>query len=79
MNKSSARLFKNDFLESLTHVHPIVPLLFWSPVVVFLLWRSLTIHELAAMQVAAMMLPGLIIWTLAEYLLHRFVDGQRAL
>ena len=35
----SIRLFENDFLERLTHVHPIVPLLFWAPVVVWLLWR----------------------------------------
>jgi len=73
MNSKSERLFRNDFLESLTHVHPIVPLLFWSPVVVFLLWRSLIVHELPAMHIAALVLPGLIVWTLAEYLLHRFL------
>ncbi len=73
MSKKSIRLFRNDFLESLTHVHPIVPLLFWSPVVVLLLWRSLFVHELPVSLVAAMVIPGLIVWTLAEYLLHRFV------
>lgn len=73
MNTQSERLFKNDILESLTHVHPIIPLLFWSPVVVFLLWRSVSIHELAALQIATMAIPGLLIWTLTEYLLHRFV------
>jgi len=73
MSKKSVRLFRNDFLESLTHVHPIVPLLFWSPVVVLLLWRSLFVHQLPVSLVAAMVIPGLIVWTLAEYLLHRFV------
>jgi hypothetical protein len=42
----SVRLFQNDLLEALTHVHPIVPLLFWGPVVAFLLWRSVAVHEL---------------------------------
>lgn len=73
MSRKSVRLFRNDILESLTHVHPIVPLLFWSPVVVFLLWRALIVHDLPALKVAAMAVPGLIIWTLMEYLLHRFV------
>ena len=44
----SIRLFRNDFLEALTHVHPIVPLLFWSPVVAWLLWRSVFVHALPA-------------------------------
>lgn len=73
MEKKSVRLFKSDFMESLTHVHPIIPLLFWSPVIGFLLWRSFSVHELSAIQVAAMILPGLLVWTLTEYLLHRFV------
>jgi len=73
MSSKSIRLFRNDSFESLTHVHPIVPLIFWSPVVVFLLWRSVTVHGLPVAQVAAMAIPGLIVWTLAEYLLHRFV------
>ncbi len=78
MDKKSVRLFKSDFMESLTHVHPIIPLLFWSPVVVFLVWRSLYVHELSLAQVTALLLPGLLIWTLMEYLLHRFVFHFRA-
>jgi len=73
MNSKSIRLFRNDSLESLTHVHPIVPLLFWSPVIVFLLWRSVVVHELPVMHIAAIAILGLIVWTLAEYLLHRFL------
>lgn len=72
MSTKSVRLFRNDFLESLTHVHPIVPLLFWSPVVMFLLWRAVAVHDLSVLQVATMALPGLFIWTFTEYLLHRF-------
>ena len=78
MTKQSERLFRNDFLESLTHVHPIVPLLFWSPLVFFLLWRSATVLELPPGKIAAMAVPGLVVWTLAEYLLHRYVFHYRA-
>ncbi|NOX70534.1 MAG: fatty acid hydroxylase [Gammaproteobacteria bacterium] len=73
MKKKSVRLFKNDMMESLTHVHPIVPLLFWSPVVGFLLWRAVAVHQLPVSQLAALILPALIVWTLTEYLLHRYL------
>ena len=69
----SIRLFRNDFLEALTHVHPIVPLLFWSPVVAWLLWRSVFVHALPAPGLLGIALAGLVVWTLSEYLLHRFV------
>ena len=78
MSKKSVRLFNNNFLESLTHVHPIVPLLFWTPVIVFLLWRAVFVHDLALLSVAAIALPSLLAWTLLEYLFHRFVFHYQA-
>ena len=78
MSKKSVRLFSNNFLESLTHVHPIVPLVFWSPVIVFLIWHSLTALDLSVMNVAAMAVPGLLVWTFVEYTFHRFVFHYRA-
>jgi dihydroceramide fatty acyl 2-hydroxylase len=71
--EQSVRLFRNDFLEALTHVHPIVPLLFWGPVAAFLLWRSLAVHGLPLPEVLATGALGLVVWTLTEYCLHRFV------
>jgi sterol desaturase/sphingolipid hydroxylase (fatty acid hydroxylase superfamily) len=69
----SIRLFENDFLERLTHVHPIVPLLFWAPVVVWLLWRSFAMHQLPLLPVLGIGALALVTWTLTEYCLHRFV------
>lgn len=69
----SVRLFKNDFLEALTHVHPIVPLLFWGPIATFLLWRSVAVHQLPPSGLAGIGVLGVLVWTLSEYLLHRFV------
>jgi sterol desaturase/sphingolipid hydroxylase (fatty acid hydroxylase superfamily) len=69
----SVRLFQNDLLEALTHVHPIVPLLFWGPVVAFLLWRSVAVHDLPVSGLAAIGVLALVVWTLTEYCLHRFV------
>jgi sterol desaturase/sphingolipid hydroxylase (fatty acid hydroxylase superfamily) len=69
----SVRLFQNDLLEALTHVHPIVPLLFWGPVAAFLLWRSVAVHELPLTGLAGIAALALLMWTLTEYCLHRFV------
>ena len=71
--EESVRLFRNDFLEALTHVHPIVPLLFWGPVAAYLLWRSAAVHNLPAQGLLAIGVLGLFVWTLTEYCLHRFV------
>ena len=69
----SIRLFENDFLERLTHVHPIVPLVFWTPVVVWLLWRSVAVHQLPLVPVIGIGVTALFVWTLTEYCLHRFL------
>ena len=68
----SIRLFENDFLERLTHVHPIVPLVFWSPIAGYLLWRSIFVHELPALGLLVSAVIGIFVWTLTEYVLHRF-------
>ncbi len=69
----SIRLFKNDTLEWLSHVHPIVPLLLWGPIAGWLLWRSLVTYQLAILPVLGVVLAGVFTWTLAEYFLHRFL------
>jgi len=68
----SIRLFKNPILEALTHVHPIVPLLTWGPVVIYLFYLAGQ-AELSAGAIASVAFAGLFIWTLTEYLLHRYV------
>lgn len=69
----SIRLFENNFMESLTHVHPIVPLVFWSPIVAFLLWRSVSLFDLGIAALAGLAVAGIFIWSLSEYCLHRFL------
>ena len=42
----SIRLFENELLERLSHVHPITPLLMWGPIAGWLLWRSFSLYQL---------------------------------
>lgn len=67
------RLFDNDLLERLSRVHPLTPLLFWMPLIALFVWRTLTVHRLQPEVVAALTAAGLLVWSLTEYLLHRFV------
>ncbi len=79
MNKGgSIRLFKSDLMEKMTHVHPITPLVMWVPVIGWLLWRSIYIHEMGWATVLGLGLSGFFVWTLSEYLLHRFVFHFKA-
>ena len=70
---ASIRLFKRDWLEKLTHVHPITPLVIWAPVIAWLLWRSVYIHEMSLSTLFILGSFGLLIWTLTEYVLHRYI------
>lgn len=72
-NKESIRLFENNFLESLSHVHPIVPLLMWGPVVAYLLYLSLIKYEISILGYSILFFIALLVWTLTEYLLHKYV------
>ncbi len=69
----SIRIFKNPLLESFTHVHPIVPLLLWSPIIVYLFYRAVEFKNLNASELGLSFMSGIFLWTLVEYSLHRLV------
>jgi sterol desaturase/sphingolipid hydroxylase (fatty acid hydroxylase superfamily) len=69
----TVRLFDNEVLERLSHVHPLTPLLLWMPLAAWLLWRSVAGAGIETTTVAVLGAAGLITWTFAEYALHRFV------
>jgi sterol desaturase/sphingolipid hydroxylase (fatty acid hydroxylase superfamily) len=64
------RLFRSDFLEFFTHVHPITVLVIWVPVFLYFLVRGILDRPAA---VPAGLALGIFLWTLTEYILHRFV------
>lgn len=68
----SVRIFKSGFLERFTYVHPIVPHLIFIPVTAFVLYLSYS-AGVAPGRIALLFVGGLALWTLAEYLVHRFV------
>jgi sterol desaturase/sphingolipid hydroxylase (fatty acid hydroxylase superfamily) len=72
-NKGQARLFKNAYLEYLTKTSPIVIWLLYLPLVIYLPYVSAQSQLFSFSQIIMLFTLGLISWTLAEYLLHRFL------
>ncbi|PTQ94846.1 fatty acid hydroxylase family protein [Mucilaginibacter yixingensis] len=69
----SVRMFKSDFLESLSKVHFTVPLYVYVPVILACCYMALFKTALGILNFAEMLVAGLFIWSLTEYILHRFV------
>jgi sterol desaturase/sphingolipid hydroxylase (fatty acid hydroxylase superfamily) len=76
INRSTepVRLFKSDFLEFFTHVHPAVIVILWAPVIVYFFARAIVSRTSGAfLYIPLGFLIGLFFWTLTEYVVHRFV------
>lgn len=67
----SIRLFNNPLLEFFSHIHPAIPLIVYSPVVIISFYFGL--QDKIFLYVIFSFLAGVFIWTLLEYLIHRFV------
>jgi sterol desaturase/sphingolipid hydroxylase (fatty acid hydroxylase superfamily) len=79
------RLFKSNFLEFFSHISPVTVMVIWLPVAVFFFIRSFVqappFKSLAFIPLGFLL--GLFLWTISEYLLHRFlfhmpVKGEKA-
>jgi len=69
----TVRMFKSDFMESLSRVHPSVPLIIFVPVILYMLYLSIFDFKIGVLSIVGLVVFGLFIWTITEYLLHRFV------
>jgi len=72
-NKGQARLFHNDYMETMTKTHPIVIYSMYFPVIAFLLYYGHSYRGLSIGREAILFITGAIIWTLFEYAIHRFL------
>lgn len=70
---TSIRIFKNPVLEWTTHVHPLVPLCVWAPFIAYLYLTTYQKNLFTVRQFVTWFLIGMTVWTLTEYVLHRFV------
>jgi 4-hydroxysphinganine ceramide fatty acyl 2-hydroxylase len=68
----SVRMFKSDFMEFFSHVHPATPLVLYLPAIAWMFYAALSRNELSILVVALLFAVGMLIWTLLEYIIHRW-------
>ena len=73
---ASPRIFENPLLDKLSRIDPRVPALVYGPIVAALLVWALW-HGAGVAAVAGGYVGGYLIWTLTEYLGHRFLFHVR--
>ena len=69
----TVRMFDSDFMEFFSRVHPATPLILYLPVVGFMLYVALWRQGFPVFVVVGFFLLGMLLWTLTEYLIHRYI------
>ena len=68
----TVRMFQRGWMEFFTHIHPSVPVLIYVPVIAYFLYRTAVVQPVAFAPAALLCIGGMFVWTLTEYVLHRF-------
>lgn len=71
--KGQARIFKNDFLESLTKTSPLISILVYGPCIAGLLYVAIGIKGISVAATFGWFAFAFVFWTFAEYILHRYL------
>lgn len=74
----TVRMFESDFMEFFSRVHFTVPLYIYVPVILVMLYLSIFEYNLSFTNIIVLFIGGIAAWSLAEYLLHRFVFHFKA-
>jgi 4-hydroxysphinganine ceramide fatty acyl 2-hydroxylase len=72
-SQESVRMFKNNFLESLSKVHFLVPVYIFMPVILFCVYKALFEAQIDLLKFFELFISGIFVWTFVEYIMHRFV------
>jgi len=69
----SPRMFENDLLDSLSRAHPMsVPIIF-IPIISYFIYSAMVFHQVSIGRFLGLFALGMIIWTLFEYVMHRYL------
>ena len=71
-SEESIKLFKSNLFNSLSKVHYTVPLYIFIPAILFIAYKAFS-YGISITDFIIYFIGGLIIWTITEYVLHRFV------
>lgn len=65
-------MFETPIIERFSRTHPIAPFIFWTPFIGWFLYQARA-AGLGALAILGSVVAGALLWTLTEYLLHRYV------
>lgn len=68
----SVRMFKSNFLESFSKVHFVIPLIIYVPLISYFIYKAF-MNQISVFHFLIYFMLGLLVWTITEYLLHRFI------
>jgi sterol desaturase/sphingolipid hydroxylase (fatty acid hydroxylase superfamily) len=71
-SEDSIRLFKNGIFDNLSKVHFSVPLYIFIPAIAFFCYKAFG-NGISIANFALYFAAGLVVWTITEYVLHRFI------
>jgi sterol desaturase/sphingolipid hydroxylase (fatty acid hydroxylase superfamily) len=74
----SARMFKSDFMEFFSRVHPAAPLVIYLPLIAASLYFAFARERLSILTIVGLFAFGVAIWTLLEYVIHRYAFHYEA-
>lgn len=75
--REGIRIFRHDFVERwFSKAHPVMPIVWAGPLIAWGIWRGL--ERTGAGSTVALLLAGVLAWTLLEYVLHRWIFHWRA-
>jgi len=66
-------MFDNDILERFSRIHPATPFVVWLPVFAWMIYRAHVRGVLSSVAILGYFAVGYLIWSLTEYVLHRWV------
>ena len=69
----SPKMFENAFLDFFSRVPFYVPLIIFIPIISYYSYLSFEETGISVLQFAASVLIGAAVWTLMEYLIHRYI------
>ncbi|MFD2516417.1 sterol desaturase family protein [Salinimicrobium flavum] len=72
-HKGSPRLFKNPFLEKLTHTHISAPLIIFGAIAFVLIYYGMVEKGFEVPFMLMLFLAGMFFFTFVEYLMHRYL------
>jgi sterol desaturase/sphingolipid hydroxylase (fatty acid hydroxylase superfamily) len=66
-------MFESELFERFSRINPVTVFVVWVPVVLGMIYRSWAREVLPVGAIAGLFVAGLAMWTLCEYVLHRWV------